>query len=1071
MTWTIAFPSSGKRARKEFQDCVDVTDYRDTHIFLEETQPLSDNNSLTLELLAEILREINSPPHPNAFLLPGSPIHPTSEEIPLDGGHWYDSASIQHQLDLDFISDGIGQESSLRERNDVALEALPFLKGAARIVTLSSGAGLPMVGKKNYPKRLNLRVWVQTDRPYTGEELSHYYAEWIQAGYVDGGLFQPNRRCYVQHPKLINTPCALEGAEWIRCYEGEPLKVSNLNSSYKKINSSNKTCKISNKKRDTDPKEVALMKETIKNSNREALPKLLEEWAETGVLDGNRNALFPWLFQREAFFYSGDTARLAMMLEERPAVLGDRQRWLKSAGKWAEGRTLANLRQDAQIWAARNPEQVIRFDEIDLSKRNWEELKNLRSAAIKSGCGTNKTKGVIYDLVEWAKQTEQSALIITPFIAVTEEIAQAVDIRHYHTFGIKRSQRKQALTSSVRIATCAPSLLLYEGIDDTPEFDIVIIDEASIVFRGMDTATVSWGWMDWLFKICDHSKHIYAFDADIDSHTLWCLEQIRNHQPEQFALYMNAADWGKDYEIDYFHGYEQILADLIASINAGKKVALALDVKDSNGAIRGFGKFLEHYCPNIVFRGYDAQTVTTELKTDADRVISEWLEDGLNCLALSPWAAVGWDYIHDTENFDEVYVLGTVGFLEATRVWQWIRRFRLTRKAKVFLNSPTNPPFTNAVENTISYQKGITAQTREDAWKVRTKQRKELDVANPGWWFRELCRDKRADLVEIPASEEEETPLSDHLKETRKAVKDAIAAELSASEERREILESYRRWTEVGFIEPKHVTDKQLLALRNRTEKLNERQADRICRILAADKEERAEMDDEEILEFNVAMGNFYDACWLVLGELVDIDQFSTVAHWFMQSKDAEIFGQFEDIDFGPIQKVINNHYYALKDHLSVIGKDTLVEPQRVLRPFAQSLDLSFSTKKNDDLPDEYKDFSAKEARDALFHHYDETKPRGYNERAKLTPKLKFCVSHILKKQKQGETLNLQERVFMASRPQSFVIRRKQLVHKKWVEAMERARNETEDKLGANRYHTRFCRCDICSFEAVEASL
>ena len=34
------------------------------------------------------------------------------------------------------------------------------------------------------------------------------------------------------------------------------------------------------------------MKETIKDSNREALPKLLEEWA-CSVLDGNRNALFP----------------------------------------------------------------------------------------------------------------------------------------------------------------------------------------------------------------------------------------------------------------------------------------------------------------------------------------------------------------------------------------------------------------------------------------------------------------------------------------------------------------------------------------------------------------------------------------------------------------------------------------------------------------------------------------------------------------------------------------------------------------------------------------------------------
>ena len=124
-----------------------------------------------------------------------------------------------------------------------------------------------------------------------------------------------------------------------------------------------------------------------------------------------------------------------------------------------------------------------------------------------------------------------------------------------------------------------------------------------------------------------------------------------------------------------------------------------------------------------------------------------------------------------------------------------------------------------------------------------------------------------------------------------------------------------------------------------------------------------------------------------------------------------------------------------------------MVEPQRILRPFAQSLDLSFATKKNADLPDEYKDVGAKEARDALFELYDAAKPNGYNQRAKLTPKLRFCVSHILKKQKQGETLDLQERVFMASRPQSFVIRRKKFVHKKWVETMERTRNEIEDKL------------------------
>ena len=64
---------------------------------------------------------------------------------------------------------------------------------------------------------------------------------------------------------------------------------------------------------------------------------------------------------------------------------------------------------------------------------------------------------------------------------------------------------------------------------------------------------------------------------------------------------------------------------------------------------------------------------------------------------------------------------------------------------------------------------------------------------------------------------------------------------MSASEERYEILESYRIWIDVGFIDLKGVTDLQLLTLKNRTEKLDERQADRFCRILASDEEERAE--------------------------------------------------------------------------------------------------------------------------------------------------------------------------------------------------------------------------------------
>ena len=1060
MGWTIATLSSGKRARKEFSNARDITDWRDTHIRFEETQPLRDE-SITLDELRDVLREINSPPYPNAFLLPGTPINPHDGDYPLDGAYWTDCASNQHQLDLYFTSDLIAQDSPLHERDGVAVESLPFLKGTKRFVTFSSGAGLPMVGKKNYPKRVSLRVWVETDRPYTLAELAHYYQPWIEAGLIDAAMFQPNRRCYVQHPHLFNTENLLENAEWCRFIDGEPLNLSELNSAHKKpISSYNKPVSLDNKHK-VDSKEVKAMKKLIRDTSRDKLPSLLNELAEAGKLEHNRNDIFPWLFDREAFFNSGDCALLIAQILENPKVCGDRQGWLKSGEKWAAKRILAQLRQDAQVWAARNPERVYRFDEIDLAKRDWTELRSLRAAAIKSGCGTNKTKGVIYDLVRWAKETDQSVLIVTPFVAVTEEIAEAVDIRHYHSLGDKRHQREQALTYSVRIATCSPSLQLFEKLGETPEFDIVVIDEASIVFRGMGEPETSWRYIHWLFKLCDKSKHVYAFDADLDEHTLWCLQQIENYQPEQFSLYLNSAEYGRDYNVSLFENYEAILGDLIAALNAGKRVAIALDVKDADGAITGFGKFLEEHCPNTVFRGFDSKTVTPELKTDADRVISEWLKDGMNCLAVSPWAAVGWDYLHNDEIFDEVFVLSTVGFLEATRIWQWIRRFRLTRTAKIYLNPKTALPFSDDVEKTIFREKGQTASNREDAWKIATKQRLKLDQANPTWWLRELLKDKGTNLDIIAEPDSEETPLTDELKEIRKAFKASIAGEISESEEARRILSDFKEWSPFGFIKAQNATDAEILALKKRTERIDERQAKRTCEILYWDEEERRDADNKEILEYNVILGRFFDAAWLVIGELVDIDRFPTIAHWYSDPESEPIFGLFDEIDFKPIQAVLERHYYALKDKMPSLGRDCLSEPQRVLRPLIASLDLSFTTKKEHEIP-QGMTVDAKKARAALWNHYENTKEAGFNPRMKLALKLAWCVQHCLDKQRRNEPLCFEEQQFLLSREKTFVIKRKKFVSWLWLYEMEQAKTAIDDKAGFTQNHTEYCGCDWC---------
>ena len=97
-------------------------------------------------------------------------------------------------------------------------------------------------------------------------------------------------------------------------------------------------------------------------------------------------------------------------------------------------------------------------------------------------------------------------------------------------------------------------------------------------------------------------------------------------------------------------------------------------------------------------------------------------------------------------------------------------------------------------------------------------------------------------------------------------------------------------------------------------------------------------------------------------------------------------FSVFEDIDFEPIQ----GHQQSLlraKGPSIGIGKDTLVEPQRVC-VLCSIAGFELSTKKNDDLPDEYKDLERKKTRRSIS-------PLRRANRAGITraksPQLKFA--------------------------------------------------------------------------------
>ena len=102
------------------------------------------------------------------------------------------------------------------------------------------------------------------------------------------------------------------------------------------------------------------------------------------------------------------------------------------------------------------------------------------------------------------------------------------------------------------------------------------------------------------------------------------------------------------------------------------------------------------------------------------------------------------------------------------------------------------------------------------------------------------------------------------------------------------------------------------------------------------------------------------------------------------------------------------------------------------------------------------------DARNNLFKHYLETKEFGYINKQKIGLKNDWCLKNIRAKLKENKKLNHLEQMFMFSRPNGFVIKRKEFVSTAWLEGMTRAKDSFEDQSGFGKNHTRYCGCIDC---------
>ena len=1075
MGWTIVQPHpSNIEARKVISSGYDISNFAFSQVNTAIEQPLQNEELLSLPALYTVLTEVDRD-NDNCFLMRGKPVGQNADlTCGLTESNWLDCSSKQFQLDLDEETDLLHQDASLDERVAVALEELPFLKNCRFIAQLSSSAGLGIVSKgdkkEDKSKKHCLRLWVETDKAYSCAELRHHLEPFSYL--IDLSMFEPTRRHYIMRGSFPNTENLLVDKPHLRYYEGGALSLDEIPGEIKEI--AKKKQKNSSKKTNIPTKKMSRAWRALYSTDRNYVIQELEKLPEK-ELAGQRNGLLTTLFRNEALFASGDCALLVDEVLNAPNLMGDRSdKDIKYLAEWSGKRALATLKQDAEGFRNSHYSSIHNFHEIDLAKRDWSNILDDRAVAIRSCMGTNKTKGVIYDLVKRAKAEDKSVLIITPLVAVTEQIAKDVGIAHYHTYGTGRDEKKQCLRESTHLAMCYQSLALYSEMGLVPQFDIVIIDEASQVFRNWTDTTQHRPSMEMLFNILDKSQSAIIMDADIDDELcLWGLSRIANFAPETSALYLNSASHLSSYKIALEDNYGRMLEKLVNSTKAGNKTAIFTDWADEKFTISALRIWLEKKTGKKG-KAFDSATVRArvpELKTHPNKTISDWMKnDELDFLIVSPWCNCGWDYLEHGYDFDEVFVISTAGFFSAQKIKQMLRRMRMTRQASVYLSNRRQPAWKNQTFKAIAKHKGIieAEMSRMDAWQVRASQAHDMDLANVPWLLEELLKEGGAFVEKIASSEEEIESSKKTQKEwedfKKKAEQEYADKNATPLQQTLRVLHNFKRAASHAWldIEIDDISDRQMESLVNRDKNFDAEKARRFCRLLVAEEEELKREDEDCVLLFNTVLAELLQAFWFQMEPLVDSESFISLAHWIADEKSQPIFGEFDDVDLSGFARLARANQDAIKKEFPRLGRDAWREPNRILRPLAESFDLTFQTKRDMDNKPKIDRLNVKEAEASLLTHYKSTKEAGFNEKAKSKARKAWYLQNIKRKQKLGEVLSSQEKNWMMTRPSAFVIKRKEFVHTAWLLGMRKASQSLEDQIGASENHTQYCKCSKC---------
>ena len=672
----------------------------------------------------------------------------------------------------------------------ISKSALPILVGRELVAFFSSSIVNAVPGETT---RMNLRVVVFFDKPYPREtvkrwvkSISRCQIDGQTVEFVDPALVGKATANIVANPVVNGEISNHEALSQIHIEDGSKITIN--------------VAELSTPGGQDRPAFDKNLSDLDKNLvEREAY------WLgknKRGELRGNRHRiLYQEIFREVALKGKYEAKHLVSMFDANEQIKSDKDVWAMYEDacfylyNTLTGKEFGGLAHDKKY-----------LDLLDMADFDIKELdyKN-KVIGLKSGCGTNKTKGFIKELIKDAgyKRVLYISLLKATIEPTTQDISfkdeetgLEVTFAYYEANGRERSAKEAFCRTKDYLTITNKSLSVLIENGRLKPFDLVVIDEAEQV--AMNSVDIQASQAE-LFDFCNAAQTVLLLDADAtDDLTGWLGREIADKAKNinEFVALINNKDWmSEGHRVHELTEEKDVYGIIDKLLKNDKRVYLHVSFKDKDERrkISAICRYFKKRYPQKTMLGFDSASAPKGLRKSANRWIDNKIrDDGIDLLIHSPWSKIGWDYLGDN-TFDACVGYYPSRNMTAPDIAQATRRMRLTKLHYIYIGTQQQQKglpqewYDNLFEDEFGLRHaetvGITINHKKQLAELSRKRRR-IQQTNIREHFEAICRERGAYFIKDFSTDQDKEGVEELLEE--------CAAESQLYEAKR-LFESYKR--------------------------------------------------------------------------------------------------------------------------------------------------------------------------------------------------------------------------------------------------------------------------------------